>query len=268
VPHALPIQTYSGFHAYSVSSIALDESSSTLLSSSDKTMVVSDISTGQLIRKIRGHDGRINSVACSSDASMLLSGSYDATVKVWDGRTKSQDPIQTFQEARDSISKVLLLMESKEIISCSIDGCVRIYDVRKGQLRVDDSSGTAITGMCLSHDGNCVVVSCLNGNIYLLEKDSGQVLNTYDSKHHTSGTYALDCAITANDESIVSGSEDGKVVLYDLVDGSMSQILEGPTKPTCSVATHPKCASVLLSGSYDGSAVVWSNPSEIGKWER
>jgi mitogen-activated protein kinase organizer 1 len=99
-------------------------------------------------------------------------------------------------------------------------------------------------------------------------KDSGEVLNTYDSKHHTAGTYGLDCAITATDESIVSGSEDGNVVLYDLVDGSMSQILVGPTKPTCSVAAHPKRASVLLSASYDGNAVVWSNPSEICKWDR
>lgn len=235
-------------------------------------MVISDVVTGQLIRKIHGHDGRINSITCSPDASILISGSYDTTVKVWDGRTRSQDPIQTFKDAQDSISKVILVMDKTEILSCSVDGCVRIYDVRKGQLRVDrccpnGKETTAVTGMCLSHDGACVAASCLNGTIYLLEKDSGEVLQSY-ANNHIAGTYGLDCAITADDESVISGSEDGSVVIYDLVGGSMSQILLGHTKPTCLVATHPNRESILMSASYDGNAIIWSNKSEICSWER
>ena len=268
IPYALPIKTYAGMHAYPISSIALDTSSSTLVSASDKTIVLADIITGQLIRKVRGHTARINSVTCSHDASLFISASYDSTVKIWDGKSRSQDPIQTLQEARDSVSSVIIVDDKKEILSCSIDGRVRIYDVRKGQLRVDDC-GEAITGMCLSHDGLCLAATCLDGNIHLFEKDSGEILNTY-SKLHTAGTYGLECKITSNDENVVSGSEDGNVVLYDLISGNMSQILEGHTKPTCYVAVHPKRekCSVMLSASYDGNAVVWASPSEINKWDR
>jgi mitogen-activated protein kinase organizer 1 len=272
IPHALPIQSYVGLHAYPITSLALDASSVTLLSSSEKTVGVSNLLTGQLIRKLRAHDGRINSITCSPDATIIVSGSYDTTVKVWDGRTRSSDPLQTFKDAKDSISKVMVDMDKKEILSCSVDGCIRIYDIRKGQVRVDqccstNNETTAIVGMCLSHDGACVAVSCLNGTIYLLERDSGDVLQSY-ANSHTARTYGLDCAITATDETVVSGSEDGNVVLYDLVTGKRNQILIGHTKPTCSVAAHPNRASVVLSASYDGNAIVWSNESDIQEWER
>lgn len=46
-----------------------------------------DVSTGQPIRKIRAHGHRINCVKLAADASIAISGSYDATVKVWDLRS-------------------------------------------------------------------------------------------------------------------------------------------------------------------------------------
>jgi len=163
-------------------------------------------------------------------------------------------------------------VDKKEIFSCSVDGCIRIYDIRKGQVRVDqccsnDNETTSIIGMCLSHDGACVAASCLKGTIYLLERDSGDLLQSYGN-NHTAGTYGLDCAITANDETVVSGSEDGNVVLYDLVTGERNQILVGHSKPTCSVAAHPNRESILLSASYDGNAILWSNENDINKWEQ
>ena len=50
-------------------------------------------------------------------------------------RSRSFDPIQTLDDALDSVASIYVA--DYEIISGSIDKHVRTYDIRVGQLRVD-----------------------------------------------------------------------------------------------------------------------------------
>lgn len=279
IPHALPIQVYSDGHTHPISSIDTDQSSTTLLSSSNQTLVVTDVITTKLKRRFQGHSGRINTVACSSDGGIFVSGGYDGTVRIWDGRSFNSNPVQVLGEAKDSVSCVVVLDgdngaggEVAQIVSTSIDGCMRTYDVRKGSLHVDkfghdhDTTGStaALTGIAFTSDLLCSAVSSLNGAIHVLERSTGALLNTCHGSHQA-GNYALECAITADDQHIVSGSEDGAAVLYDFETGQLKQRLEGHLRPTCSVACHPKRehSSMVITASYDGDAVVWSNGDSI-----
>ena len=82
---ALPIQSYTNGHTYPVSSVAVDSSSTTLLSASDKALVTMDVVTRKLRRRFADHHtDRINAVACAEGAEAFLSGSYDRTVRAWD----------------------------------------------------------------------------------------------------------------------------------------------------------------------------------------
>lgn len=261
LPRALPIQTYTDGHVHPVSCFAVDEESTTLVSASDKTVVITDVMTQQVKRRLQGHMGRINSVAIANECEAYLSASYDGTVRIWDGKSRSMEPIQILKEAKDSVSVVQVVQGSNEALirTASVDGNVRTYDLRKGQVHCDDIGG-AITGMAPTHDGECLAVSCLDGTIRLMEQSSGELLNTYVS-HHKAGNFALECTLTADDAYVVTGSEDGRAVYYDLVRGSMVQSLQGHDRPTCSVATNPKRVNtaVAITASYDGNAVVWAN---------
>lgn len=64
-----------------------------------------------------------------------VAGSFDSTVRIWDCKSQSTKPIQVFEEARDSVSSVLVA--GHEIIAGSVDGRVRIYDLRMGMVYVD-----------------------------------------------------------------------------------------------------------------------------------
>jgi len=50
-------------------------------------------------------------------------------------RAQSKTPIQTLEDARDSVTTVCI--NPTEITTGSVDGHVRAYDLRKGQLRSD-----------------------------------------------------------------------------------------------------------------------------------
>ena len=50
----------------------------------DTTVKIWDSRTGRLVRSFRGHTRLVTSIAFSPDGRLLLSGSRDGTVKVWD----------------------------------------------------------------------------------------------------------------------------------------------------------------------------------------
>lgn len=267
LPHALPIQSYSDGHTHPISSIDMDDTSTTLVSASNQAMVVTDVITKKLKRRFQGHTGLINTVACSSGGSIFISGSYDGTVRIMDGRSFNTNPIQILSEAKDSITNVKIIENGNnhvaEICSVSVDGSIRTYDIRKGCINVESfGDDVALTSIAFTSDLLCTTVSSLNGAIYIIEKETGTLINTCYGGHEA-GRYSLDCAVTADDSHIVSGSEDGAAVFYDFVSGKVVQRLNGHTRAT-TIAAHPirERSSIIITGSYDGDAVVWSNGRE------
>ena len=55
------------------------------MGSTDNTVKLWDAATGVQITTLRGHFGRVSSVAFSPDGALLATGSADNTVKIWDG---------------------------------------------------------------------------------------------------------------------------------------------------------------------------------------
>lgn len=195
--------------------------------------------------------------------TLYLSASYDRTVCLWDAKSRSWDAIQRLNDAKDSVTSVLV--QGHYIRTASVDGGIRTYDVRRGQLCCDHA-GTPVVSMDLTKDEQCIVFATLEGDLILMDAATGQLLNTY-TQAHSAGKYALQCCVTADDKYIVTGSEDGRTVLYDVVKGEMVQSLEGHVRPTCAVAAHPNrdSTSVVITASYDGTAVVWSHDSSFLK---
>lgn len=62
------------------------------------------------------------------------------------------------------------------LLERSIDGKVRNYDIRLGQLRAD-CIGQPVTSVSFTRDGQCVLASTLDDTIHLLDKDTGELLN-------------------------------------------------------------------------------------------
>jgi mitogen-activated protein kinase organizer 1 len=130
--------------------------------------------------------------------------------------------VQVLDKAKDSISCVSINEEKSEVIASSINGYLRIYDIRAGQGRLDHCM-ESITSFIETHDGQSVFFSCMDGQLRLVDKSSGNILQScHSSTYHTAGTYGLQCQITGADNMIVgSGLENGNVMLYDIVSGAV-----------------------------------------------
>ena len=100
--------------------------------------------------------------------------------------------------------------------------------------------------------------SCLDGSARLLEVDSGTQLNLYSG--HVHKTYALESCFAHNDAHLASGSEDGRVVVWRLVEATVACELAGVHRAAAATLSwHPKRAALLV-GSHDGTASFWEVP--------
>ena len=62
---------------------------SVLTASDDRTAKVWNVDTGECMKTLEGHDGRVMSAVFSADGSLVLTASEDGTCGVWDGRVHS-----------------------------------------------------------------------------------------------------------------------------------------------------------------------------------
>ena len=77
------LRTLIGHTGY-VTSVALSADGETLVSgSTDNTIKIWKVSTGQVLRTLTDHTSCVESVAISADGEILVSGSWDETIKMW-----------------------------------------------------------------------------------------------------------------------------------------------------------------------------------------
>lgn len=246
-------------HAYQVLSLATSTSHDHFAScGGDRAIFLWDLSNTKLLHKFegpRGHAQRVNDVTFAGE-ELLVSGSYDSTVKVWDLRSRSNRAVQTMNDASDSVSAVRALPSSAQIFTGSIDGCVRKYDVRMGMLSTDKLPAP-VSSISLTRDQNCVLAACLDSSMWLLDKSNGEILSNY--KGHKNRTFCLDCAVAFDDATVFCGSEDGSFYCWDIVEGGLPEhanLPPGRSSPVSALETHPS-KNLCVSGTHDGDLYIW-----------
>ena len=162
------------------------------------------------------HLSKVNCVRYNHDSSLILSASDDNTIKLWDARSKSNASVQTLSDASDSVT--CLDTSEFEILATSLDKTCRTYDIRLGQL-TSNFIGNELTYGCFGGDNQLLLLAALDSSLKLFDRMSGELFNEYEGC--TSSKYKLECCFAVDDKLIVSGTEDGKLFVWNLIDSSV-----------------------------------------------
>ena len=193
--------------------VALSADGKTIVSRSDDcTIKVWDAQSGAC-RQTLVDTGSGNSIALSADGQTIVTGSPDWLIKIWDAQ--SGVCRQTLKGHRDNIVSVALSADGKTIVSGSWDRTIRVWDTQ---------SERRSWWQRLWHPGACRLT--LNG--------------------HTDEV--LSVAISADGQTIASGSQDRSVKLWDAQSGACRQTLLGQNSPVTSVALSAD-GQTIVSGS-------------------
>ncbi|XP_063980034.1 WD repeat domain-containing protein 83 [Diachasmimorpha longicaudata] len=248
------LKTYSGHGDDVLDVFAACDSSQMISCGLDKSVILWDVATGSPVRRFRGHAGGVTAVRFNEESSMGISGSRDNSVMCWDMRSRSYDPVQTLNDAKDAIASVRV--SDHEILAGSFDCRIRRYDIRVGQA-ITDCLGEPVVCASFTRDGQCVLASCADGVIRLMDKDTGELLGEF--KGHSVKELCLESSVDCYDTKVLSGSADGSIWVWDLATQEVLGKLKGDRMtrhPTVSLNVHPQENCVV--GANGSFILMWS----------
>ena len=222
-----------------------------------------------------GHHNYVYSLAFSPKGNMLVSGSYDEAVFLWDVRTARL--MRSLPAHSDPVSSVDFVRDGTLIASCSSDGLIRIWDTGTGQClkTLVHEDNAAVTGVRFSPNGKFVLAATLDSSVRLWNYVEGRCAKTYQGHKNEKfsitacfGTYTADCEASEDDGEedkeqqkwafAACGSEDGRTVLWDV---SSKEVLQ-------TLSSHDGVVLGVDVGLEDQTIVTCGADKTIKTWKR
>jgi WD40 repeat protein len=216
--------------------------------SSDKTIKIWDVGTGQLLLTLQG-SGWNYAVAFGPDGHWLASAGSNKTITLWDLATGQEKT--TLRGHSDAIRSIALSRDGTRLASGSDDKTVKLWDVGTGQLQATLPAHTGIVfGVAFSPDGKSL--ASIDSSLHLWDVASATLKSSFQGK---SGKLQA-VAFSPDGKRLVTGSYDKVVELWDAATGRVEASLSGHEGSIESVAFSPDGKRVA-SSSTDKTAKLW-----------
>jgi WD40 repeat protein len=156
----------------------------------------------------------------SHDASLILAGTLDSTIHLFDMRTFQE--LYVMRSHRLGIRAIVFSKDSTRIMSGGSDGLVMMWNL-----------------------------------VEAYEEKSGKFINAPNStfQGHTQGVRALTWN-PRNANQVVSGGDDNKIIVWNLAEENITRKLIGHSAPVLSLCFTPSGA-YCISSSHDSSLIIW-----------
>jgi WD40 repeat protein len=218
----------------------------------DRQSLTDDTLPHYPFQTLRGHAGRVLSVAFSADEQILASGSPDHTVKLWNPHTG--DCLRTLRGHISWVWAIAFHPNSKLIASVSYDHSIRIWDVETGDcLQTFKDHASAVLAVAFSPDGKWLVTGGYQQTIKLWNPETWECIHTLTA--HLNRIWAI--AFSPDSRFFATGGDDHQIRLWDVETRECLIIYTGHTNQIVSLLFSADGKS-LISSSADRTIRIWN----------
>ncbi|KAJ2781926.1 U3 snoRNP protein [Coemansia javaensis] len=205
------------------------------------------------VLKQQGHFYDMGCVAYSGDGQYVATGGDDAKLKVWNALTGYC--FITFPEHTSAVTAVQFTKGSQVVVSASLDGTVRAYDlVRYRNFRIFTSpTPVQFTSLAVDPSGEIVCAGCQDSfEIYMWSMQTGRLLDVLSG--HEAPISGL--AFRPDGLALASSAWDHTVRVWDVFDRTKAVERLGHNNEVLALAFRPD-GKELCSATLDGQIHFW-----------
>ncbi|KAF9561372.1 hypothetical protein EC968_005779 [Mortierella alpina] len=202
---------------------------------------------------LKGHQGAVYAVQYSPDGRYLATGSFDKTVRIWDGTT-NQNELYVLKGHGLNISDLAWGHDSSLLLSAAYDKTCKLWDVESGkQLDSFEGDGFVQYNKIFFHGTTRNVLTMVDTR---KENNSSGPAVTIKNDAMVNSIYVYHDGLT-----VISGDSSGYIKTWDVRTGRVLQsVLNEPTKkPISHIAVSKQ------RGSLDGVSLAETEEPE-SRW--
>ncbi|XP_041351581.1 denticleless protein homolog [Gigantopelta aegis] len=289
--------------------------------SGDQSAALWDVNTSQKLEVFKGHTSSIRSVAFRhSDDAVLATGSRDGHIMVWDKRCQKKDgrvpPVNEIHNAhafigrpasgkkrrksklgqvmdcQQSVTSVVWQTENHLVSAGAVDGCIKVWDLRKTYSAVNNDPIPVTTfpyaghsqkkhgfsSMTLDSYKSRLFASCTDDVIYMYDLITCSKSPLCVFRGHQNSEFYVRVSVSPNNDFLLSGSGDEMGYIWQIDKPSCSPVvLKCHSAEVTCVSWNPDDFTKVVTCSDDSTMRIWrmnrnelkaENGERIGKAER
>ncbi|KAL7424609.1 WD domain protein [Cryptotrichosporon argae] len=256
-------------HTAPVLSVAFSPTSNRLATGSfDESVIIWDVLGGEALHTIPAHADAVWTVGWDNEGALVITGSADGLIRLWDAHTgqclrtldnESNAPVAHAAFTPSSFfllssvmassilvynlhtSRVLKTLRAPEFVSETFAAPAHVF-ARPRRRRVPNADAAHGAGQAAEANGDADVDGAASGHDARGEKAMG---SQRTAKARASGTL------------VVAGSENGKIILWDLNERRVVAVLDAHEGPVLAVTVDAR-SGLLATAGADGKIKVWT----------
>lgn len=217
-----------------------------------------DGNTAQTLREYVGHTEAVRSLDVNKEGKLMVTGSADRTVRVWDVTAGKQ--LRSFQGHMSEVVAVALRPDGRQVASAADDGTIRLWELSTNDdHRAMTDAGDSLWAVAYSPDGKHIAAAGADKIVRIYTAGTGKLEKSLPPQ----AAAVTSLVFLTKDRLAVAGGD--RLVRVWTIDGTVAKELTGHDSAILSLAGTPD-GKKLVSGSADRTVRGWDPESGRELW--